>query len=266
MFLNKKNNYFIYFCFLLLSLIFILFDIYYNKFNKIKLFFNNISFLFYNLHSKLYILIRKKVNYINKKGILINKNIKLIKKNLILKNKLYLINNLKMENYILYKFLNIPFLLNNKYSIVRILFNSKSILDELFINIFLYKNIKYGNLLFNGIGIIGKLIFYNKNFGKIQLICNNDSGFSGKILRNGLKVIISGNGCNNNMKILDLPINVDIKKGDIILNYDIYNYYYSVPIGIVFDVLKDNIYGGIIIIVKSFVNYIHNFDYGILFI
>ncbi len=255
--LNKKNNLFVFLLFLFFSLFIIFFDIKFNYFNILKIFFIKINFIIYYLCNKIYFF--KKSNYF-----FIKKNNNLIKNNILLKSKLYLLNNLKNQNNIFRNMLNIKLLKNNDFSIVKLLFNNFRNYDYLLVNILNYKNIKYGNLLFNNIGIIGKLVFINNNFGKIQLLCGYNSGFSGKILRTGLKVIILGYGCNKEMKIINLPINSNLIKGDIIVNYDIYNYYFEYPIGIIDNYYIDDIYGDLIIKIKSFINYNNYLDYNIL--
>ncbi len=262
--LNKKNNFFLFLIFFIFSLFILFFDFKYNYLNNFKLFFININFIISNIYNKFYIFLNNKIFYFKEINYIINKNINLIKENILIKNKLYILNSLKIQNNNFRKILNINLLKNKYFSIVKLLFNINKYSDYLLINILNNKNIKYGNLLFNGIGIIGKLVFINNNFGKVQLICNNDSGFSGKILRTGFKVIVLGCGCKNEMKIVDLPINIDISIGDIIVNYDIYDYYFNYPIGIVHDYYIDNIYGGLIIKVKSFFKKNSYFDYNVL--
>ncbi len=262
--LNKKNNFFMFLLFLFFSIFIIFFDIRFNYFNIFKLIFIRINFIIYYLYNKFFIYLKNKVNYLKKKEYFFIENNNLKKKNILLKNKLYFFDNLKKQNNIFKDILNIKLLKNNNFSIVKLLFNNFRNYDYLLINILNCKNIKYGNLLFNNIGIIGRLVFINNNFGKIQLLCSYNSGFSGKILRTGLKVIILGYGCNKEMKIIDLPINSNIIKGDIVVNYDIYNYYFEYPIGIINNCYIDSIYGGLIIKVKSFVNYNNYLDYNIL--
>ncbi len=267
MLLNKENNFNFFLYFLFLSFFLIFCDINYLKNSKIKFISKKVNYLINDFRNNIYIFFKEKKKLLLSKNYLINKNLKLIRENLLLRSKINFINNFKRENYILRNYLNIPLLKKNDYSIVRVLLNNSVNVDELFINIYNIKNLKYGNLLFNGIGIIGKLINLNNSLGKIQLICNYESGFPGKILRTGLNVIINGFGCKRNMKIFDLPIDTNIIKGDIIVNYDTYKYYNFIPIGVVIDIINDDVYGGIIVIVKSFLNYTinNNNDYGVLF-
>ncbi len=256
--LSKKNNFLIFLLFLFFSLFIIFFDIKFNYFNMLKLFFIKLNFKIYYLYNKIFFL--NKINYF-----FIKKNNDFKKKNILLKNKLHLLNNLKNQNDIFRNILNIKLLKNiNNFSIVKLLFNNFKNYDYLLVNILNYKNIKYGNLLFNNIGIIGKLVFINNNFGKIQLLCSYNSGFSGKILRTGMKVIILGYGCNKEMKIINLPINSNVIKGDIIVNYDIYNYYFEYPIGIINNYYINDIYGDLVIKIKSFIDYNNYLDYNIL--
>lgn len=262
--LNKKNSFFIFLLFLFFSLFVIFFDIKFNYFNLLKLFFIKLNFLIYFFCNIIYVYFNNKIFYFSKINYLIIKNKNLINENIILRNKIYILNNIKYQNNILKNILNIKILKKNYFSVVKLLFSVFKSYDYLLINILNSKNIKYGNLLFNNIGIIGKLVFINNNFGKIQLLCSYKSGFSGKILRTGLKVIILGFGCNKKIRIFDLPLNINVIKGDIIVNYDIYNYYFEYPIGIVNNFYVDKNYGGIVIIVKSFINYNNYLDYNIL--
>ncbi len=262
--LKKINHFFIFLLFLFFSLFIIFFDIKFNYFCLLKLFFIKLNFIIYFFCNVIYIYFNNKILYFNKINYLVIENKKLIKKNIILKNKIYILNNIKYQNNIFKKILNIRLLKKKYFSIVKLLFNVFKNYDYLLINILNSKDIKYGNLLFNNIGIIGKLIFINNNFGKVQLLCGYKSVFFGKILRTGLKVIILGFGCGKKIKIIDLPLNINIIKGDIVVNYDIYNYYFEYPIGIVNNFYVDKKYGGIVIIIKSFINYNNYLDYNIL--
>ncbi len=260
MFLNKKKYFLSFLFFLFFSLFIISFDFYTNSFSKIKLFFNKMYFTLLNYYSNVFLYLKSRIIYFTSIDYIFEEIINCNYNNLLFRKKKYEMNNIIYENNFLKSIYKIPILKNEKYSIVKV-FNIDW--NNLLINIYNYNNIKYGNLLFNGLGIIGKLIYYDKNFGKLQLICDNSSGFPGKILRTNLKVLVMGNGCGKYIEINDIPIGTDIKVGDIVLYYDIYGHYFSYPIGIIKEISIDSKYGDINAKVESFV-YFNNSDFNIL--
>ncbi len=261
MFSNKNYN-FLFFIFLSFLLIFC--DLSFNCFNNIKFYFKKFNFIFYYLYNKFNIYISNKKKYLNNIDNLIYKNISLNKENIVLKNKLHILNNIKEKNNKLNNILDLYILKKKNFTIVKLISPKSGENDILFVNSINNSFINYGNLFFNGIGILGKIIGLNKNIAELELICHKGSGILGKIFRNNMEVVVLGFGCLNDMKIYDIPFNSDIKKGDIIITYSLNSsIFVNYPIGIIKNVYLDKNCGCIKANVKSFIKY-NKLEFGIL--
>ncbi len=265
---SKKDNSFICFLFFIVFSIFLLFfDFYYCISDKIRFYTNRVVFIYYYIFDNLIFLLKKNIVFLNDYNRIYNENVFLKEKNFILKKRIMYSSLLKLENNYLRKILNFPLLSKESkdFVFVKIFFYHFNDTDEIIINHLKNSNIKYGSLLFNYIGMLGKVIYSGDNFSRLQLICNQNSSFPVSILRNDLSTIVSGNGCNNNMKISDLPIGSDVKVGDIVILPKVSGYSFSGhPIGVVDNVYSDFLYGVLVIEVKYFLD-LNNLGYGLLY-
>lgn len=238
MYNKQKNFYFLFFIFLLLILLIINYK--FDYFNKIKFYTDKINFIFYNFHNNIVLYINNKKKYFKNISYYIKMNYFLKKKIFFLKNKLSFLKNLEKENIIFRNILNIPILKNQYYYLVKLLPYKLENNYRFFIKILNNKNINYGDLLFNGIGIIGRVISVNNNFSKVDLVCNYKSSFPGKILRSNIEFIVLGKGCLNYMEVNNLSIDSDIKVGDIISTYNYSNNNFSsFPLGVIKKIIFD---------------------------
>ncbi len=261
MFSNKNYN-FLFFVFL--SFLLILCDLHFNCLNGIKFCFRKVNFIFYDFFNKFSIYINDKKKYLNNINNLIYKNISLNKENIVLKNKLHMLNNFIEEKNKLSSILDTYVLKRKNFTIVKLISFKLGDNDKLFVSSINNSYINYGNLFFNGIGILGKVIGFNKNVAELELICHKNSGIFGKIFRNNEEVIVLGFGCLNDMKIYDIPFNFDIKKGDIIVIYSLNsNVFVNYPIGIVKNIYLDKNCGCMRANVKSFIRY-NKLEFGVL--
>ncbi len=244
-------------------IIFCVFIIFFFKSNclisNIKYYFSNFNVFFDNSKHNFYFLVRNKIFFFN---YFINKiyedNVYLKRKNYILSAKLLFLNKLIFQNNIYRKFLFLP--LNNffNYSLVKVISFSLLNNDHVYINKGENDGIILGTFLFNYDGLVGNVVLVKKNVSKIKLVCSLNNVFSVKILRSGINSLIYGNGCNNSMKIIDLPLNSDIKLGDIIVTYnsDIF-YPFGYPVAFVNNIYWDKECLCKVVTAKPFVKFSH---------
>ncbi len=264
----KKDSSFLYFLFFIFFAIFLLFfDFYYHFSNKIRFYTNKFIFLYYYIFDNLFFFIDNKILFFRNFKKIYNENIFLKKENLFFKKKILYSNFLKLENNYFRKILNFPLFKKKErdFFIVKIFFYHFNNMDEIIINHAQNFNIKYGSLLFNHVGMLGKVIYSGNNFSKVQLICNTNSSFPISILRNNLNSIILGFGCENYMRIDDFTFGTDVKIGDIVIIPQVNNYSFSgYPIGVVDSIYLNFNYGTIMVYVKYFLE-LSNLSFGFLY-
>ncbi len=267
MFFKKSNNFFYFLVIIFISIFLLFFDFYYNLSNKIYFYTDRIIFFYFYFINNIKLFIYKKIFYLSNCQKIYKENIFLKKKNIFLHKNLFDLNSLQLENNILRNMLNIPMYKKkvNNSIFVKIFFYYLNNIDEIFINHIYDSNIKYGSLLFNNMGMLGKVIYSGDFFSKVQLICNKNSIFPVSVLRNNINAVIIGYGCNNYMKINDFPINSDVKLGDIIILPKISDYSFSgYPVGVVDNVYLDLVNGFLVAHIKYFLN-LNNINFVFLY-
>lgn len=268
MFLKQKDNIFYFLVFIFFSLFLLFFDFYFSLSNKIHFYTDRIVFIYYYLFNKIKFFINSRIFFLRYLKDIYKENFFLKKQNLFLNKKLLYLNFLQLENNIFRKILNFPLFKKNSndFIFVNFFFYYLNNIDEIVINHIYDYRIKYGSLLFNKIGMLGKVIYSGNYFSRIQLICNKNSILPVNVLRNNINSVILGCGCKDYMKINDFPINSDIKLGDIIILPNISDYSFSgYPIGVVNNVYLDLVDGFLVVNVKYFLE-LDNLDFGFLYI
>ncbi len=267
MFLKKDNNfiYFLFFIFFSLCLMFC--DFNYNLSDKIYFYTDKIIFLYYYIFDNVILFFEKKIVFLKDFKKISNENISLKKNLLLLRSKILYNNLLERENNYFRKILNFPLLKkeDKNFVFVKIIFYHLTNLDEMIVNHMQNFNIKYGSLLFNNIGMLGKVIHSGTNFSRVKLICSKGSSFPVSILRNNLNTIILGYGCNYDMQINDFTLDSDIKIGDIVILPKVSDYSFSgYPVGVIDSVNLDYVYGVLKVDVKYFLE-LNNLSFGFLY-
>ncbi len=260
MFERKKNNnlnVFIFFLILFFSSLLIF------KYNLLG--FKRLTLMFLlKFKNTILFFCQKKIKLINYISYLKKENNFLKKKIYFMNNKMFNLNNLKIENIILRKTLLIPNIKKQKFIFSKILFNNfynNQIVTDKGKDYLVNNKIYY---VINNDGFIGNILNIDKFTSRVQLICDYKSNISVQVLRNNLRFILYGNGCLNNLKSNDLPVNADIVLGDILVTSSINGFYSSgYPVAIVTKILiKKNSFKKDIE-AKPFVNF-NNINYVLI--
>jgi rod shape-determining protein MreC len=87
-------------------------------------------------------------------------------------------------------------------------------------------------------GLIGQVIEVNYLSSKVLLISDLNHNVPAQITRTGEKLIVSGMGRDDKLRVSYAPLNMDIKIGDIVATSGIANRFkLNIPIGIISDVI-----------------------------
>ena len=65
--------------------------------------------------------------------------------------------------------------------------------------------------------MIGQVISVSKNISRVLLISDQNHAIPVVVMRNGIRAIASGTGVVNELSIVNMPRNVDIQVGDILI-------------------------------------------------
>ncbi|MCM0158214.1 rod shape-determining protein MreC [Candidatus Nardonella dryophthoridicola] len=237
---NNKNN--ISFLLFIISLLFFIIDFKFNIFNNIKkinmIKLLNFKFIIYkninNLFNK--IIKEKYIKKIKNKNFFLN--VELLKNNIKLNALEFYIN----ENKNLKKILNLK-INYKKYNMIisKIIFLDNENLFIL-INKGQNDNINIGQYAINSKGLIGKIIYSNKENSLIHTIINNNYYIYTKLLKNNYIYLLNGLG----KKFLKIKNNLSnninkIKKNDILLSYNTENKYpENYPVAIIYKIINKN--------------------------
>ncbi|SET44024.1 rod shape-determining protein MreC [Thorsellia anophelis] len=79
------------------------------------------------------------------------------------------------------------------------------------------QNVFEGQPVISDQGVVGQVIGVNKYSSRVLLICDSSHAIPIQVLRNDIRVIASGNGCNEMLELEQLPRNIDIRVGDVLV-------------------------------------------------
>ncbi len=223
---------------------------------------NNFNFSLYSLCNKLKFFLGN-IFYFYKSV----KNLK--QENIYLKNKLkifklnnFYLSKLKFDNDQLKKYFFLSKNYEKKIFIARLIYSIIPFYNKIIINKGYNDGIYENYYVLNENGFIGKIDHVNKYYSSVNLICNLNSNYLVKILRNNFKFTLNSNGCfNNYAKIGNFPLNFNVVLGDIITLDD--GGYLNYPIGIVNKIIYDKFFSLKIVEIFFFVKF-NNLDYVFL--
>lgn len=66
-------------------------------------------------------------------------------------------------------------------------------------------------------GVVGQVIAVGKATSRVLLICDVSHALPIQVLRNDIRVIAAGNGCTEDLQLEHLPVNADIRLGDVLV-------------------------------------------------
>lgn len=74
-----------------------------------------------------------------------------------------------------------------------------------------------GQPVVNEEGVVGQVISVSKSVSRVLLLSDQNHAIPVVVLRNGIRAIASGTGVVNELSIVNMPRNVDIREGDILV-------------------------------------------------
>lgn len=90
-------------------------------------------------------------------------------------------------------------------------------------------------------GVVGQISLVGKTTSQIILICNAAHSIPVQILRNDIRMLAVGNGCNDDLQLEHLPANSDVKVGDMLVTSGLGGLFpEGYPVGVVSSVGVDN--------------------------
>ncbi|CUX96147.1 Cell shape-determining protein MreC [Candidatus Gullanella endobia] len=142
-----------------------------------------------------------------------------LRKELFLKNSdQLLLDQYKKENAHLRELLGSPLRKNEHKMITRtISTNTDLYSDHIIIDKGLNHGVYVGQPVISDKGVVGQVTATNKFTSRVMLICGTSHALPIQVLRNNIRVIIAGNGCNKDLKLEHLPGNTDIRVGDVLV-------------------------------------------------
>jgi rod shape-determining protein MreC len=149
---------------------------------------------------------------------LLNKNTQLENERLLLQVKLQKLESVEKENTRLHSLLSSSFKLGEQFIVASLMRVS---LDPYSHTVVVDKGSPYnlykGQAALNSKGVVGQLTQVNAMSSTIMLITDPNHATPVEIRRTGLRTIALGNGTYNQLSLPYLPLNADIKEGDMLV-------------------------------------------------
>ncbi|MGP1939413.1 MAG: rod shape-determining protein MreC [Arsenophonus sp. ET-DL9-MAG3] len=202
----------------IITIVLVTLDRQFDTFNKIRSYLDTVVSPFYFILNSSQKLLDNISNILSGREQLLFEN-KALKKELLLKkaNSL-LVEQLKQENNKLRKLLNLPLRQNEQMMVVQALSSTKTpYKDQIIIDKGLNDGVYEGQPVISDKGIIGQVITVSQFNSRVLLICDIMHALPIQILRNDIRVIATGTGCNHDLQLEPLPNNINIRIGDIIV-------------------------------------------------
>ncbi|MXP67663.1 rod shape-determining protein MreC [Pantoea sp. Aalb] len=144
---------------------------------------------------------------------------KKLQRELFLKSsEVLLLKHYKEESISLRKLLGSP-LYQNEYKIITnvLSLGNNPYIDQLIIDKGSANGVYKGQAVIDDKGVVGQVMSVSRLTSRVLLICDILHAIPIQILRNDIRMIASGNGCNNELQLEHLPKNIDIRVGDILV-------------------------------------------------
>ncbi len=103
------------------------------------------------------------------------------------------------------------------------------------------KGVYEGQPVISDKGVVGQVIAVSKFTSRVLLICDASHALPIQVLRNDIRVIATGSGCADALQLENLPNNIDIRVGDILVTSGLDGRFpEGYPVAIVSSVKIDN--------------------------
>ncbi|MCR3756098.1 MAG: cell shape determining protein MreC [Sodalis sp. Psp] len=142
-----------------------------------------------------------------------------LRQELLLKNcKLLLLGQYKQENARLHELLGSPLRQDEQKMVTKVISTSTNPYSgQVVIDKGLDNGVYVGQPVINAKGVVGQVIATSKLTSRVLLICDVSHALPIQVLRNDIRVIVSGNGCAEDLQLNHLPGNIDIRVGDVLV-------------------------------------------------
>lgn len=142
-----------------------------------------------------------------------------LRQELLLKNsEQLLLGHYKQENVRLRELLGSPLRQDEQKMVTQVISTSTDPYnDQVVIDKGLDNGVYVGQPVISDKGVVGQVIATSKLTSRVLLICDASHALPIQVLRNDIRVIISGNGCSEDLQLEHLPGNTDIRVGDVLV-------------------------------------------------
>ncbi|CUX96438.1 rod shape-determining protein MreC [Candidatus Doolittlea endobia] len=142
-----------------------------------------------------------------------------LRQELLLKNsEQLLLGHYKQENARLRELLSSPLRRDEQKMLTQVIStNTDPYSDQVVINKGVNNGVHIGQAVISDKGVVGQVIATSKFTSRVLLICDASHALPTQVLRNDIRVIVSGHGCTEDLQVEHLPGNTDIRVGDILV-------------------------------------------------
>lgn len=142
-----------------------------------------------------------------------------LRQELLLKNSAQLLlKQYQQENSLLRELLGSPLHHNEPKMVTQVISTSTdSYSDQVVIDKGLNNGVYVGQPVISDKGVVGQVIATSKLTSRVLLICDAAHAMPIQVMRNNIRVIVTGNGCNKKLKLEPLPDHTDINVGDMLV-------------------------------------------------
>ena len=203
---------------MLLSLAGIVSDARFHLFDGMRLYINTFASPLLHLASVPRDVVEEASLQLNSRSQLLKDNQQLQQQLFLLRSDLLRMAELSQENRRLRELLGSPVTQDSRKLVARILsVDSDPFVYQIVIDKGVEHHVYEGQPVVNDQGVIGQVVSVGKTSSRVLLITDISHALPVRVLRNDLRAIASGTGNINELTLKNLPRNVDIKDGDILV-------------------------------------------------
>ena len=203
---------------MLLSLAGIVSDARFHLFDGMRLYINTFASPLLHLASVPRDVVEEASLQLNSRSQLLKDNQQLQQQLFLLRSDLLRMAELSQENRCLRELLGSPVTQDSRKLVARILsVDSDPFVYQVVIDKGVEHHVYEGQPVVNDQGVIGQVVSVGKTSSRVLLITDISHALPVRVLRNDLRAIASGTGNINELTLKNLPRNVDIKDGDILV-------------------------------------------------
>ncbi|MGP1958963.1 MAG: rod shape-determining protein MreC [Arsenophonus sp. NC-CH8-MAG3] len=203
---------------IVIAIVLITFDRQFYFFNKIRSYLDTAVSPFYFLANSPRELLNNISDALARRDQLLFENKELKKEILIKKANNLLLGQLKQENTRLRELLGSPLRQDENMMVTQVLSGANTpYRDQIVIDKGLHDGVYEGQPVINDKGVVGQVIAVSQFNSRVLLICDAKHALPIQVLRNNIRVIAVGTGCNNNLQLEPLADNIDVRIGDMIV-------------------------------------------------